>query len=503
MSKLAASLRSPGPEDDLAALLARMRQRWYPESTRVLASFWLRTVCAAGHKHTWWREMNGLIQRTLRQQLLEVPGRQALEGILNWIRQAGLLEGHAPEEAAAEPIQPYRADLRPAQLTAYVARLLNDWLPAEIERMLAEESEHANPEDAGRPVLVGRALGRLLDREHLSPRTLEMLLQPASISPRDICPANAEILQDVALALLGRTSAPPPSALPATLVALASRSPMAPDYREAVARARLLRWQGSEQVSVPISPAQALRILQSDPIRIASIIVTMDGRWWESQSLQSGEQHSIVYKPGGRLWIDHSASPARLDLPWPETELRWPGAVHLCGRFEIFGRQWRTASWETDGKRTRLHLLCSGPLPLAAVQPAAGSSLRRSRPAAVDMAWTAMENAIAAAISRKTAAPIDQLRRPELIPLGRAIFALARSVRLGWLPMRQVLEPELQAIRSAHAGVAAAYGPIPWRVLPPPVQAALLKHHPPGSPEWLGQVFVALPAGLSSPPRAA
>ena len=32
-------------EEDLQALLARMRQRLYPETIPALASFWLKTVC--------------------------------------------------------------------------------------------------------------------------------------------------------------------------------------------------------------------------------------------------------------------------------------------------------------------------------------------------------------------------------------------------------------------------------------------------------------------------
>ena len=120
---------------------------------------------------------------------------------------------------------------------------------------------------------------------------------------------------------------------------------------------------------MPIGAAQASEILKGDPVRIASVIVTMDGRCWMSESLQSGEQHSVIYKPWGRLRIDLSADHAKLVVPWPDPQLHWPGTVHFRDPFEIFGREWHESSWEMDGESAWLHLVFSRTLPIAEIQP--------------------------------------------------------------------------------------------------------------------------------------
>ena len=56
-------------ERDLEALLARMHQRLYPETIPVLASYWLKTVYASGYELRWWQELNGLLKRSLGEQL--------------------------------------------------------------------------------------------------------------------------------------------------------------------------------------------------------------------------------------------------------------------------------------------------------------------------------------------------------------------------------------------------------------------------------------------------
>jgi len=64
-------------EEDLEALLARMRQRLYPETLPVLASYWLKTVSASGYGRRQWKELNGLLKRALGERLLDSPSRQA------------------------------------------------------------------------------------------------------------------------------------------------------------------------------------------------------------------------------------------------------------------------------------------------------------------------------------------------------------------------------------------------------------------------------------------
>src|SRR6516225_1969189 len=52
-------------EGDLEALLVRMRQRRYPETIPVLASYWLRTVHASGYGRRHWKKLNRLLKRAL------------------------------------------------------------------------------------------------------------------------------------------------------------------------------------------------------------------------------------------------------------------------------------------------------------------------------------------------------------------------------------------------------------------------------------------------------
>jgi len=65
-------------EEDLEALLTRMRQRLYPETLPVLASYWLKTVSASGYGRRQWKELTGLLKRALSDQLLDGPSRQAI-----------------------------------------------------------------------------------------------------------------------------------------------------------------------------------------------------------------------------------------------------------------------------------------------------------------------------------------------------------------------------------------------------------------------------------------
>lgn len=80
------SVRSSQPQSDIDALLTRMQQRRYPETIPVLASYWLKTVYAAGHERAWWMELNDLLTQVLRKQLLDGPSRQALTDIQSWVQ---------------------------------------------------------------------------------------------------------------------------------------------------------------------------------------------------------------------------------------------------------------------------------------------------------------------------------------------------------------------------------------------------------------------------------
>ena len=486
--------RAVRPDNDLEALLVRIRQRFYPESIPVLGSYWLKTVYAKGHKRSWWNDLNGSLQHVIREEPLDGPARQVLMQIQNWVQQKLLPSGKAPE-AIPNRFQPSRA-LDGEQLESYLCRILNQWMPLEVAYLLTEEGAPAEDDDGIPAVATARAIERLLVRERLSPATLEMFLEPRLLSPYSVYPAHAEILRDVVLALLGRTGAPAPAVMPATVLSMAAGAPLPPDYADAVRHAFVIEGAAGEEVHVPIAARQALEMLQYDSMRIASTIVTMDGRWWESESLEGGDRNDIVYKPGGRLRIDFSTEHARLTIPLPHPALEWSGPVHLEDRYRIFGREWRAASLEADGERTWSHLVFLSVLPVAEARPAAAAS-PASHLASVDMAWAAMEDALAASLAKGHREPIEQLRRSELIPLGRAVFGFAESVKHGRLRQQETIETQLKGIRYLETETAPAYGRVPWRILPPPVRDAILKARP-AAPlaELCRQAFDGVPPDL-------
>ena len=205
----------------------------------------------------------------------------------------------------------------------------------------------------------------------------------------------------------------------------------------------------------------------------------------------------MVYKPRGRLRIDLSADHAKLVVPWPDSQLHWPGTVHFRDPFEIFGREWHASSWEMDGESAWLHLVFSRTLPLAEIQPEA-MSFRRSHLASVDMAWAALERALATSLSEKGCDLIEQLRRTDFIPVGRAIFELTKLTMSDRLPKREAIETQLRAIRYLQAQVSIEYGQVPWRILPVPAQTMFLKkRRDAGLLQLLNQVFDGLPEALS------
>ncbi len=488
-------------QKELDALLARMRQRLYPETMPVLASYWLKTVYSAGHPRAWWKELNRLLKQVLRKQVLDGPSREALVDIQSWIQGTGLGSSKTPA-APALKLEALRANPKPERLAPYLRRLMNQWLLAEVASLLINGGEYGVAQDGGVPVLaVARALERLLLRDRLSPVTLEMMLQPDLVSPREVYPVDMEILRDVVLALLGRTSAPMPPVMPASLLGVASESGLPQGYGEAVRHASYVQTGEGDEIHVPIAAAQAAEVLKRDPVRIASVIVTMDGRCWESESLQSGEEDYVIYKPGSRLRIDLSAEHAKLVVPWPDTQLQWQGTVHFRDPFELFGREWHESSLEMDGDRAWLHLVFARALPVAEIQ-LEDTGFRRSHLASVDMAWAALENGLADSLAQKSGEPIEELRRTDFIPLGRAILGLAKLAKSGGLMKREAIETQLRSIRYLQSEISMEYGRVPWRILPAQAQSIFLKRRPDAALlELLRQVFDGLPEALSAAPR--
>ena len=497
MPRRIVSHRVSRAESSLESLLGRMRQRLYPETLPALASFWLRTVCSHNHNKPWWVELSSAIEQAIREERLDDFGRDVLVSVQDWIQRTILVGAGTTPVHRKDPGPPFRTV--PAEhLASYVTRLLNEWLPAEVARLLLNESDYGLPLDGGIPVLTAAsAVDGLLVRERLAPETLEMLLEPGLLSPKNIYPADVEILTDAVLALLGRLRAPAPASLPATLLGVVAASALPPDYAESVRSASLVQSGGREELHVPITSAQALHILKMDPLRIGSVIVTMDGRSWQPSRLHSGEENVVVYAHREPLRIDFTADHAKLSVPWPEIPVRWSGAAPPREAFELFGREWQVSSWEMRREVNLLHLTFRQILPIPNSREFS-DSVRRSYGAAVDMAWSELERALSESLLQKDGAPLERLRRTDLVPLGRALYALSESVHSHWLPNQRQVENRLRAVRFHHSAIFQAYGRSPWRVLPEPVKKRLSnKYLSPASIELLRETFRELPPVLA------
>lgn len=481
-------------EKDLQALLARLHQRMYLETVPVLASYWLKTVHSKGYSLWRWKKLNSLLQLALSGPLRDGMSREAIVDIQNWIQKNVLQTGRAPKR---EPRGFERAGrtLEPEHLPVHVARLLNEWLPIELARLLVGQSECAASQQDGTTVLaIASSIENLLTREHLSPGTLEMLLDSNFLSPEGIYPAHLEILQDIVLWLLGRTSAPAPSVLPAALLAVAPESHLPVEYTDCVRHALIVQGSGGDELHVPLGPAEALDILKNEPVRIGSVIVTMDGRWWESINLQSGYRQFVVYLPFGRLRIDYSGEHATLRAPWPEHRLHWSGSRVSTVTFKIFGREWRAAKWEVNNEGTWLDLVVSRVLPITEIASHACSALPRLRPASVDMAWAALERALTSSLAEKGSGPIEELHHPEFVPLGRAILRFI-ELMMSRRPTCQAVESQLRAIQYLESPLIAARGRVPWELLPEDTRRPFFRtRHYSALLILLAEVFEGVPA---------
>jgi hypothetical protein len=121
-------------EEDLEALLARMRQRLYPETLPVLASYWLKTV-ATCYRRAQWKKLNRLLKRVLNEEVLDDPSHQTIVDIQTWIQQTVLVARQPPRPKLPRSDQ-ICATLSSDLLEPYINRLLNEWLPAEVARLM-------------------------------------------------------------------------------------------------------------------------------------------------------------------------------------------------------------------------------------------------------------------------------------------------------------------------------------------------------------------------------
>ncbi len=452
-------------QKDFDRLLHRMRTRMSPETLPSLTLYWLKTLYNGGYTSQDWNALDRLLNR-------EPDFSPVLANLRTSIRDL-LRDRPAQMRPAVQDLQAPRPQLNSEALVPYMVRLLNEWAPVEVARMLVRQPEEWTVEEQGIPAAtLGRALERLLIRERLSPATLEALLEPGLFSPRHVYAAHLEILQDVTLFLLGRTNAPDRSALPATLLYVAPGASLPSDYARAVEHAFLTSGVEEEELHVPIERAQAVKVLESsDLVRITSVVVTMDGRWWQADKLTGGEQNIVVYRPKGVLHMDDWEGHLRVRIPWYEARLNWPGTVSFGTKSELFGREWHIAQLEQDAEQTWANLVFNRVLPMNECAVSVLAGLRRARPAAIDLAWAALENGLAAS-SRDA---VEHLRHAELIPLGRAIYGLIESSVNRRLRTPQEISNRIHAVAFHAAELEPTLGRIPWRILPEQVRGILLR----------------------------
>jgi hypothetical protein len=450
---------------DFKNLQERMRQRAYPETAPVLAYFWLRTLYLSGYDRSEWNQLDELLREALNRGVVRAYSA-ILADIRFRIREDGLLSRDAPPPDA--PALGERTSPGSDALGPYFVRLLNEWLSKEIAQVMIEEND-----DQGIPALAaGRALERLLVRQQLSPAGLDIALDASSFSPRFVYPEHYEILRDVVLFLLGRTAPVPAAIGQACLLSTAPDAKSFDDYADAVAHATVSGTRDAEYLEVPVTPAHSKVLLHGPGFGVASIVVTLDGRWWQAHTFRGGEQNAVLYRAGGRLRIDFSGQQVTLRVPSLERHISLSGAGALPA-VELFGREWRTIEWDQDPDCAWLVLASTAMLPVAKLAPGAEKGLRRCRPAFVDMTWTALEGALSSALEQRNCTPVEQLRRDEVIPLGRSLFALADTLAVRGRTTEAV-EGRLVAAAFHVSALEPVYGKVPWRVLPKRSRDALL-----------------------------
>jgi hypothetical protein len=477
-------------EEDFEALLTRIRQRNYPETTAVLADCWMKAVSGGSYGRRNWEELNRLLDAAVDGRGLDTCTREILLGMKNWIRN--MRTGSRPSRGVPEQLHPARASLNSEGISALIVRMLNEWMPVEVARLAVEANDWTMLEDDGR--MIGIAIERLLVREHLSANTLEQLLDPKVVSAEWIYPAHLEILQDVVLSLLGRTRGPRPAVLPAALLCTSPNSQLPARYAEAVRGAFVTQRAGHEEIHIPITPIQPTQFMRNKPVRIASIILTTDGRWWQSEHLQCDDRICVVYRPGGRLRISYDADNAKVRVPLPDGRLRWSDRLYSADTLKFFGREWRVAKWEADDERTWLHLISSRVLPPSELLPTVRAGPWQLRPASVDMAWTALQAGISNSLVNRNSTSIDHLCRSDLIPIGHALLELADFVANRRLRTVETLESHLKSLSILEKPLIPVYGRVPWRILPKAVCSALLRlRSTPEVSRLLDELFVEFP----------
>jgi hypothetical protein len=188
----------------------------------------------------------------------------------------------------------------------------------------------------------------------------------------------------------------------------------------------------------------------------------------------------------------------RVRIQWYEARLNWSATVSFGTTLELFGRQWHIAQLEQDAEHLG-NLVFNRVLPMRERAVSVLPGLRRARPAAIDLAWAGLENALAAASAARSRESIEQPRHTELIPLGRAIYGLLESSGNRRLRTPQEIANRTRAVAFHAAELEPTLGRVPWRILPEQVRGVLLR---PGlysrASADLQRIFDGLPATQSA-----
>src|SRR5271165_5886419 len=167
-------------QKDVDNLLDRMRRRMYPESLPALTLYWLKTLYHGGYTSQDWSALDRLLNRELAHPQFAQPEFGPVLAKLQTSIRDLLRDRPGQVRAAVQALPAPRPKLNSDVLVPYMVRLLNEWAPVEVARMLVREPQESAVEEQGLPAdTFGRALERLLVREQLSGATLEALLQPA------------------------------------------------------------------------------------------------------------------------------------------------------------------------------------------------------------------------------------------------------------------------------------------------------------------------------------
>jgi len=452
---------------DFSRLLERMRRRHYPETTQALALYWLKTIREKGYSRDEWEALNKMVLTEVYKHERGSAVDLALADLQRWTWAASELNRPRRPRRGTPPRE--KSD----DVIPYAMRLLNEWAPVEISRLLIEEAE-ADDDDSenGIPAIAkARAIERILLRDRVSNECLEALLHPGTLSPRFFYPGDFEILQDVALYLLGRTEVPALPVLPAALLAVAPGTHLGSNYDHAVEEAFIVESPEGEELHVPIARARAMAALSEESVQFTSFVVTLDGRLWRTHEFQGGDRNLVTYQPSGRLLIDYSGDHACFHLPWYEQRHDWPGAFAVAPRVRMFGREWYGARWNQDSDGVTIDFVFARCLRANEVGLASEASMHRSHPASVDIAWSALETALT---GENPAAAIEDLHREDLIPLARAIQALMESVENPRHLKLELIESRVRSVGYFGSTLARWYGPVRWQVLPAKVRSTLL-----------------------------